>query len=249
VYETRDEFKKEVGKPLKYWKESPEKGEWVESDDGGIVQVLKVGSINHPNDRKNYKANDCYVRTIVGTFLLNDKSKMDTDFEQHPNRYTFSKKLKTASDNFKTRKKITNKEREFTTHVITGMSAIDAAKNAYELEDFKKAKKKAIILLKQERIMSEIEKGVNDIAKSLGINHEYVLNKLKCLVDRSDDDNIVLQSVKELGKIIGTSGVTKKDVGILGVFKGFSREQLEDTNHQIAVKPLEIKNGHKEESI
>jgi len=173
----------------------------------------------------------------------------DTDFEQHPNRYTFSKKLKTASDNFKTRKKITNKEREFTTHVITGMSAIDAAKNAYELEDFKKAKKKAIILLKQERIMSEIEKGVNDIAKSLGINHEYVLNKLKCLVDRSDDDNIVLQSVKELGKIIGTSGVTKKDVGILGVFKGFSREQLEDTNHQIAVKPLEIKNGHKEESI
>ena len=209
------------------------------------MQILKVGNISHPNDRKNYKANDCYVRTIVGTFLVNKKSKMDTDFSQHPNRYTFSKKLKKSSENFKTRKNITNKEKEFATHVITGMPAIDAAKNAYALEDFKKAKQKAIILLKQERVMSEIEKGVNDIAKSLGINHEYVLNKLKCLVDRSDDDNIVLQSVKELGKIIGTSGSTKKDVGVLGVFKGFSREQLESTNKQLDSKPLEIQNEPK----
>lgn len=221
----------------------------MESDDGGIVQILKVGKIKHPNDRKNYKANDCYVRTIVGTFLVNDKSKMDTDFNQHPNRYTFSKKLKYASDNFNSRKKITSKERVFTTHVITGTPAVDAAKNAYNLDDFQKAKSKAIVLLKQERIMSEIERGVNDIAKSLGINHEYILHKLKHLADRSDDDNIILQSAKELGKIIGTIGNIKKDVGVVGLFKGFSREQLEATNQQIADKPLEIQNGNKEESI
>jgi len=204
---------------------------------------LKVGKIKHPNDRKNYKANDCYIRTIVGTFLINNKSKMDTDFNQHPNRYTFSKKLKQASDNFNSRKNITNKERVFTTHIITGTPAIDAAKNAYNLDDFQKARSKAVILLKQERIMSEIEKGVNDIAKSLGINHEYILQKLKHLADRSDDDNIQLQSAKELAKIIGTTGNTKRDVGVVGLFKGFTSEQLQETNQQITEKPLEIQNG------
>ena len=69
----------------------------------------------------------------------------------------------------------------------------------------------------------EIEKSVLDVAKSLGIDHEYVLNKLKHLADYSEDDNIILQSAKELGKIVGTSGTTVKhrEVGLLGVFQGF----------------------------
>ena len=76
--------------------------------------------------------------------------------------------------------------------------------------------------------MKEVEKGVLDIAKAMGLDHEYVLQKLMHLADFSDDDNIVLQSAKELGKIIGTSGATVKsrEMGVLGVFQGFSPEQL-----------------------
>ena len=82
--------------------------------------------------------------------------------------------------------------------------------------------------------MSEIEKSVLDVAKGLGIDHEYILNKLKHLADYSEDDNIVLQSAKELGKIVGTSGnlVKQKETGLLGVFQGFSQDQLEGAKKQ-----------------
>jgi len=229
VYETIEEFKKEKGDiKIKYWKEDPQQGDWVEADDGGIVQILKRSGISHPSDRKNWKAHKGYVRTVVGTFLLNDKNKMDTNFDLHPNRYTFSKNLKQANENFKTRKNITKKEKLFTTEVIVGKDAISAVKNVYKEDDHNKAKKKAVLLLKQERIMSEIEKGVVDIAKGLGIDHEYVLRRLKMLADTGEDDNVVLQSLKELGKIIGTSTpAIKKDVGVVGLFQGFSPKQLE----------------------
>ena len=64
--------------------------------------------------------------------------------------------------------------------------------------------------------MQEVEKSVQDIAKGMGLDHEYVLNKLKCVADSSSDDGIVLQSTKELAKIIGTSGTTikQKEMGI-----------------------------------
>ena len=59
------------------------------------------------------------------------------------------------------------------------------------------------------------------------------------LADNSEDDNIILQSTKELGKIIGTSvnSVKQRDVGVIGMFQGFSPEQIE------SVKTKEISNG------
>ena len=230
VYDNLDEFKKEhKGLKAKYWKDNPEEGDWVIADDKGIIQVLKKNQIKHPSDRKNWKAHNGYLRTVVGTFLINKTSKMDTDFDSHPNRYTFSKNIKRADENFKKRKNITKKEKLFATEVIVGKDAISAVQNVYKENDYNKAKKKALLLLKQERIMSEVEKGVVDIAKGLGIDHEYVLRRLKTLADNGADDNVILQSTKELGKIIGTTGQTikHKEIGILGMFQGFSPKQLE----------------------
>ena len=56
----------------KDWRTANE-GDWVYSDDGRIVQLLKVkNDIKHPNDRKNYKFAKGYVRTVVGTLLAPD---------------------------------------------------------------------------------------------------------------------------------------------------------------------------------
>ena len=76
--------------------------------------------------------------------------------------------------------------------------------------------------------MKEIEKSALDVAKDLGIDHEYILNKLRHLADYSEDDNIILQSTKELGKIIGTAGTTikQREVGLVGMFQGFSQDEL-----------------------
>ena len=239
VYDDIDEFKEHhpntIVKPD--WRDADE-GDWVIADDGGVVQLLKVAKhVNHPNDRKNYKFAKGWVRTVVGSFLNRPSTKMDTDFSSHPNRYTFSKTIKNVNNRVKKRKKVTNKEKEFATNIVVGMGAIDAYKTAYKELSDNKARKKATILLKQDRVMKEIEKSVLDVAKGLGVDHEYVLSKLKHLADYSEDDNIILQSTKELSKNVGTSRSTVKqrEVGLVGMFQGFSGDELEGaTRKQIS---------------
>ena len=142
----------------KDWHDGDE-GSWVMSDDSRIIQLLKVGTIKHPGDTKNYKVSNGWARTVVGTFLINKKTFMDTDFDQHPNRYTFSKKIKYTNMRVRKRKKVTNNEKIFATNVVTGMGPVKAYMDAFQAAtDENKAKKKALVLLKQERIMQEIEK-------------------------------------------------------------------------------------------
>lgn len=244
VYESKEEFKSHcLNKTLiDDWKKG-EEGDWVIADDGGIVQLLKVSKrISHPNDRKNYKLNKGWVRTVVGTFLNNEKSKMDTSFERHPNRYTFSTKIKNTNKRVKERKTCTNKEKEFVTSVVVGKTAVKSYMEAFNEDNKINARKKAIVLLKQRRIMSEIEKGVGDIAKQLGIDHEFVLSRLKYLAERSEDENISLQSLKELGKAIGTIGAQPKTIetGVIGMFKGFEPEHLIDAKRPELIEGKEV---------
>jgi predicted regulator of amino acid metabolism with ACT domain len=232
--------------PVKDWREANE-GDWVWSDDGRIIQLLKVSkSVNHPSDSKNYKYAKGWVRTVVGSFINRPNTKMDTDFSSHPNRYTFSKSINNSGRRVKERKNVTRKEKEFATNIVVGMGAVDAYKKAYKEMSDNSARKKATILLKQDRVMKEIEKSVLDVAKSLGIDHEYVLGKLKTLADYSEDDNIVLQSTKELGKIVGTAGntVKQRDVGLLGVFQGFSPDEIEGATRE--QKQIEAPNSEGE---
>ena len=243
VYDTYEEFKENCPSEEVHdnWRTGNE-GDWVWSDDGRIVQLLKVSkNVNHPGDRKNYKYANGWVRTVVGSFLNRHTVKMDTDFSQHPNRYTFSKTIKDTSKRVKERTKITNKEKQFATNIVVGMGAVKAYKKAYNEMSDNKAGKKAAVLLKQERVMKEIEKSVLDVAKTLGIDHEYILGKLKHLADYSEYDNIILQSTKELGKIVGTSGSNVKQIetGIVGMFQGFGSEDLQIAERKKELKSIE----------
>ena len=245
VYEDIDEFRHYHDiKAKDNWRTADE-GDWVIADDGGVVQLLKVSrSIKHPNDRKNYRYAKGWCRTVVGTFLLRDKAKMDTDFKKHKNRYTFSGTIKNPNQRIRERSKVTNKEKSFATNVVVGMGAVKAYMDAYGEVDEYKAKKKSALLLKQRRVMSEVEKGVKDIAIQLGIDHEYVLGKLKYLADHSNDENISLQSLKELGKSIGTLGNQSKriETGVVGLFQGFTDKELQLANRADEIKQIESEN-------
>jgi hypothetical protein len=243
VYDDINEFKEHHPNTVVHpdWRIANQ-GDWVYSDDDRIVQLIKVSdNVQHHSDRKNYKFAKGWVRTIVGSFINRPNTKMDTDFDAHKNRYTFSKTIKNTNKRITKRKKITSKEKEFATNVVIGMGAVTAYKNAYSEISDQKARKKATILLKQERVMKEIEKSVLDVAKGLGIDHNYILGKLKNLADFSEDDNIILQSTKELGKIVGTSGniIKQKEMGLIGMFEGFSTEQLEGASRE--QKQIEVK--------
>ena len=211
------------------WK-SAQESDWVYADDGKIVQLLKVSDIKHPNDSKNYKYAQGWVRTVVGTFIKTKDSTMDSDFSKHKDRYTFSGKKSTPAKRLRSRKTVTKRERLFATSIAAGHGAISAYKSSFGDIPDDKAKSKAVMLLKQERVMKEIEKSVMDVAKSMGIDHEYVFNNLKILCEDSDDENIVLQATKELGKAIGTLGAPQKknvEMGIYGMVQQFSPEELE----------------------
>ena len=233
-------FGKQAPEPNTDWKTASQ-DDWVEADDGGIVQLLKVSnSIKHPNDRKNYINSKGWVRTVVGTFLIKDSTFMDSDFNQHNNRYTFSKTIKNPSKRIIERKKATNKEKEFATHIVAGTDAVKAYMNAYGEVDDDKARKKSIVLLKQRRVMKEIEASALEVASQLGIDHEYILTSLKCIADNGMDANVQLQAVKELGKAIGTLGGTKKvETGVVGLFQGFSPEQLEGVKRKLPERSLD----------
>ena len=234
VYDNIQEFEshnssddKEI---VKDWRES-EEGDWVLSDDSRIIQILKKAPINHPQNRKNYKYVTHYCRTVVGSFLCHKKVFMDTSFENHPNRYTFSKAdTSEINKRIHTRKSPTKKEKIFATNIAVGMGAVKSYMDAFSEGDSYKAEKKAAILLKQERVMKEVEKSVLAVAKDMGIDHEYVLTRLKCIVENAERDETVLNAVKELGKAIGTLGTTtikQKEQGIIGLFSGFQPDQIE----------------------
>ena len=235
VYDDIEEFPHKDVEPVKNWREGKQ-GDWVYSDDNRIVQLLKVSEkLKHPHDRPNYSHSKGYVRTIVGTFLRNDKTQMDTNFEEHPNRYTFSKKIKNTNSRVRERKNATNKEKLFATTVAVGTDAVKAYMEAFEEDNRDKARKKAVVLLKQRRVMEEIQKSVKDVAENLGINHEYVHRSLKHLADFSEDENISLQSLKELGKAVGTLGGGPKriETGVVGMFQGFSPEQIQGARREL----------------
>lgn len=240
VYDDLDEFQKEMPDTNIFfdWRSGNE-GDWVLSDDNKVIQLLKVSKdIKHPSDSKNYKYAHGWVRTVVGTFLIHKNTKMDTDFGSHPNRYTFSKKIKDTNSRVKDRKKVTKKEKIFATNVAVGMGAVKSYIDAYGELSHDKAKNKAAILLKQDRVMKEVEKSVMDIAKELGIDHEYIFRSLKLLAETSADENIALQSLKEMGKAIGTlgGGVKRIESGVVGLFQGFSPEQIENVERKMIGK-------------
>ena len=100
--------------------------------------------------------------------------------------------------------------------------------------------------------MKEVEKSVLDVAKGMGIDHEYVLTKLKCLADGSEREETILSATKEIGKAIGTLGgaatVKKTEQGIIGLFSGFQPDQLEAASRSEIEVPSEIVETKKEGS-
>lgn len=238
VFENKEEFNE-------YWKNQGQKTpeiienwrhgkarDWIQADDGGIVQIIYQKKLPHPNDRKNYKNHRGYCRTVVGTFMQDDKVKMDTDFEKHPNRYRFGSATETEIHyRQKNRKNLSNPEVIFVTALCSGKDL----QHAYE--EYCTAvglsfphnnwQRKAIGILKRERIMNAINKNVEEIAQKLGIDYEYILSALKELGEKSKNDNIKLGVLRELADWLGGKEKMKQITsGKIHVFEPFGDREI-----------------------
>ncbi len=200
VYENVDEFREhfearnmEVPALVPSWRDAQE-GDWCQADDGGVVQILRRATVQHWFDRKND-----YVRTVVGSFVVNNYTFMDTDFTQHPNRYRFSKKTNKETYEWRQNRPYLSKlEKILIAKLRLNMPVREAYQSTFGTD--KNWRYNLVHLIKTERFQREMGKNVEEIAESLGISYEYILTKLKELVEDSSSDTVKLQSLKELAE-------------------------------------------------
>ena len=80
--------------------------------------------------------------------------------------------------------------------------------------------------------MNQVHKSVADVAKQLGIDHEYILKELREFYENTEDHDSQsrLGALKELGKAIGTLGDKGKQVNTMAYarFENFSRDEIEE---------------------
>jgi hypothetical protein len=221
--------------PLVPWREA-KFNDWVVADDGGVVRILKQADLPHHGDRKNYKTHKGYVRTIVGTFFQNDKTSMDTSFDNHPNRYRFGSS--TDSEYLKrrrTRESLSNPEVIFAAQICSGKSLQQAYEDSFgPHHDWRD---RALFLLKRERIMSRIKTDAKDKLneKFDGDVLEFIFDQLKEIILNAENDNVRLSALKELGD---WSGEKEKDkikqitTGKMEIFQPFDKGQLAEIEAQ-----------------
>jgi len=226
VYESVEEFRSHNPDTslADSWREAKE-GEWVEADDGGVVQILKRGELPHPHDRKNYSLSTGWVRTIVGTFPCNAGGYMDTDFDQHPQPYTFSRRsAKEQARHQKERKNLSKAEHIFVTSIMAGKTLQQSYEEAWgPTVDWRE---RAIARLKQERIVKMLNKNVEEIAEKIGLDYEYIMKKLMLLAENSENDNVILGSLKELKEWLPDTKLKQVTSGQLRVFQPFSDKEI-----------------------
>jgi hypothetical protein len=224
VYKDRDEFighmRQERGlvpEIVENWRDA-QMGDWVLADDGGIVQILKRGTIKHPHDRKNYKFASGWVRTVVGTFLCRHTIRMDTDFSVHPNRYRFNAVTDQQShERRKSRPQLSKQEVIFAASLCAGKKLQESYEEAFGPHaDWRT---RAIFLLRRDRIKNLINKNIEEIAAKHGITHEYILEMLKELLETTRQDQVKLSILRELAEWIGGKSkekqITRGEVHVL----------------------------------
>ena len=218
LYDNIEEFRALGNQmPLRhYWRDGAE-GEWVKTDDDYVCQILRKIIIGKK---------DC-VRTVCGTFDINNKYSMNGDDGIADNIYSFSgKKVDGFSD------RPTKGQFLFAQYVAQGVDVIDAYKQAYP-----KAKSELGIqhqvnkLLKVEHVKKMIKDEIQKCLNEEGVTAEWIIGSYKTLADVAERDSDKLRSLESLSKIAGLFETNDTKTEQLTVFAGFTPEQLEEVKN------------------
>ena len=212
VFDTNKEFKQYFSSqgipapPIQIdWRKANEL-DWVMSDDGRIVQILRKGSMEdtcRSPDKKQHAT--AYVGTIVGTFPVRATVKMDTDFSARKNRYTFSKKFSDHKQAIRDREKNNRGEEMFVYFVsIVRDDPAIAYMKVYGTKNYRWARARSYLLMKQERIRLAIRQELKEVAKDLSMDDKFHLEKLKTIInDKDSSDNAKIMALRLSGEWTG----------------------------------------------
>ncbi len=200
VFETNDEFKNFFGgnpPPLITDWRNAQSGDWIKADDGGITLVVKRGLLKFSMWGGIRRENVGYLRTVVGSFLCLPETVMDTDFEKHKQWQMFFPRTKP-------KKQIKKKDELILIQIVNGVDPHEAYHKIYPNRKSKIAEEiKIDTILKHGKVLEKaMEKAVEDAAKKLGINAEFVLTNMKDLAENAEKENVKLGANIELGKVV-----------------------------------------------
>ena len=217
LYDNSDEFKAFVpNTPLiANWRLGQESA-WVLTDDDYVCQILRRSKIGK---------NTC-VRTLCGTFDIDNKSKMLGENGIVDNIYSFSGKHSFDSD------RLSGKQKLFAQYVARGDNALDAYRKAHpDAKSESYIKHRTSSLLKTESVQKMIKKEIKEVLASEGVTPEWIIGKYKTVVDVADRESDCLRALESLTKIAGMFDTQDTKSEQLTVWAGFSPEQLEALNN------------------
>lgn len=180
------------------WRES-EEGDWILSDDGWVVQVLKTGRL-----RRGTK----WVRTPHGTYLVTG----ELTTAERASRFTFTGRK--PGNEFRMSKRI----KAWAASVVMGQDALRAYLNIFQSKNTEWAERRVVFLLKQPEVVDFMKHELKPILEKLGIDQELVIQGYLDLFREGDSDNVRLKSLNELALL---TGVKEEKSGLPGEGTGF----------------------------
>ena len=229
VFDSEDEVPSEIHY-LRDWRESSI-SDWVLSDDGSIIQVLRKGIMLKPKGKVRQVS---YIGTCTGTFLISDKVKMDTS--RRVNIYSIGGNIE-RNERIDERKVLSSREETFVQYLSAGMDPRKAYLKAFPTNNPSYAGMRAGQLVKTSRIRSRMKEELKPYLEALDLDEHYVLSNIKEVIDSCDKDDTKLKALFKLADIMDMEDKNKTQVTTMtgALFQGFTPEKLEEVE-----RPKEI---------
>ena len=230
VFDNSDEVPGDVDY-LYNWKHG-HLGDWVVSDDGCIIQIIREGKMKKS---KGVNREKTYLGTCTGTFVVSDSTKMDTSKRED----IYSLGGRERNERVENKENLSSREHTFVQYLVSGMDPRKAYLKAFPTDDPHYAGLRAGQLVKTTRIKTAMKEELKPFMEELGIDEAYILKNIKSVVDSAQKDDTKLKALFKLADIMDMEDKNKTQVTQLtgAVFQGFSDKNLEE-----AERPKELIN-------
>ena len=219
VFDEKDEVPAEIDY-IYNWRQG-HLGDWVQADDGCIIQILREGTMNKSKGSNRERV---YLGTCTGTFIVSDKTKMDTSKRED----IYSLGGRERNERLETNDRLSSREHTFVQYLASGMDARKAYLKAFPTNDPHYAGLRAGQLVKTTRIRTAMKEELKPVLEELGINETSILRNINIIAESSEKDETRLKALFKLADIMDLEDKNKTQVTQLtgAVFQGFSEDKL-----------------------
>tara|TARA_R110002020_G_scaffold213630_3_gene420529 strand:+ start:331 stop:1062 length:732 start_codon:yes stop_codon:yes gene_type:complete len=229
VFESENEVPREI-EYLEDWRDGHQ-SDWVLSDDGCIIQILRAGTMLKPKGKIRSVR---YLGTCTGTFLVSDKVKMDTS--RRINIYSLGGNIE-RDQRLEDRANLSSREEIFVQYLASGMDARMAYLRAFPTNDPHYAGLRAGQLVKTTRVKTAMKEELKPICEELDIDERMVLKGIKDEAKTAEKADTRLKALFKLSDILDLEDKNKTSITQISgaVFQGFDRKEIENVK-----RPKEI---------